>query len=784
MKNPVSFRLSAALVAGLIVGLLAGYHTMVPQSRYDETNLMANETDATVDDTSPNLHPKEIYAHYMGCFPSASRATGHERTHIAPNLRHDNKNPPTDARGGRFYNWDLINPKHLSLELEEGVGLDIERAVRGGFDGFALDAWAGGENAKVSLDALFAYAEKHCPNFKITLCMDPTCLGWSEKDNGLPTRPHAFVEAIRYMLDRHGDSPNLAKRDGKILIFNYLSCFMMNGPKLTKDNWHLIKEGFDLVEKELGQDIYWHFDANEMSYGLSGAERATKLEAYEWAAKNFDAVGEFINHNLAGVPELAEIVKANGAEYSHPLWHQYDNRTTGTLTPPTGFDWLRRNWEMARETGSTLIQYITWNDYGEDTHIVPGYDTNYALLELNRYFIEWWKLGHEPRADSDQIYIAFKKHPQDAPVYPFLQRESAKGALEVLTILKKPGRVVVPGRDDEGWDAPAGLSFKQLPVEPGTVRVEVRRNGSIDLELEAPEIITDRPFRVFNTIYTFSTECVNHWNIDFPGEPFLAYSEYGDADGNGLPNWFEMYWFGKWLDFETQTGVNPNASAAGDGISNLEKYLAQQNPLVPQRQYVAGDTWTQDQVCESGQIWNPDKDFAENRVWHYVYQLGEHHKIPHNESAEWQMMDQHGARGQGGYFYHCVAGRRDGYGFISHLKREGEDGRWRLLLKPAVEIVVGVAWECPISGCYSFSGKLEAYKSDVTNSITFLALREGETLNRVMLKHGEKGDFVTKNLELKKGEVLYFIADVSPGGDHERMLVDDFEIVLETIADE
>ncbi|MBM4030805.1 MAG: hypothetical protein FJ291_03370 [Planctomycetes bacterium] len=37
----------------------------------------------------------------------------------------------------------------------------------------------------------------------------------------------------------------------------------------------------------------------------------------------------------------------------------------------------------------------------------------------------------------------------------------------------------------------------------------------------------------------------------------FVYSEYGDADRDGLPNWFEMYWFGKWGDLRTATVADP-----------------------------------------------------------------------------------------------------------------------------------------------------------------------------------------------------------------------------------
>jgi len=127
------------------------------------------------------------------------------------------------------------------------------------------------------------------------------------------------------------------------------------------------------------------------------------------------------------------------------------------------------------------------------------------------------------------------------------------------------------------------------------------------VRLDSPEPITDRPFREDNAMVCFSTEFARHWKADFGAAPPLLYSEYGDADGDGLPNWFEMYWFTaergfkpvasddpdeflegpkehrvtRWLDLSTATWIDPAADPDADGLSNLEEYRAGTDPTVP-----------------------------------------------------------------------------------------------------------------------------------------------------------------------------------------------------------
>ena len=53
------------------------------------------------------------------------------------------------------------------------------------------------------------------------------------------------------------------------------------------------------------------------------------------------------------------------------------------------------------------------------------------------------------------------------------------------------------------------------------------------------------------------------------------YTPTADSNGNGLPDWWEAYYFG------SPTGANPNADNSGTGMNNLQKYLAGLNPRDP-----------------------------------------------------------------------------------------------------------------------------------------------------------------------------------------------------------
>ncbi|MBS3763445.1 MAG: hypothetical protein KGZ25_09115, partial [Planctomycetes bacterium] len=152
-------------------------------------------------------------------------------------------------------------------------------------------------------------------------------------------------------------------------------------------------------------------------------------------------------------------------------------------------------------------------------------------------------------------------------------------AIEVLTFLTEPALVRLPGRDVE-YEAPGGKLRRQFPLTPGPIVAEIVRGGKVVHRLESPEPVTDRPFRGDNGLTCTSTEFERHWRADFGDTPIWHYSEYGDADDDGLPNWFEMYWFGRWLDFSTMTDAEPDADPDEDGKTNREEYLARTDPTM------------------------------------------------------------------------------------------------------------------------------------------------------------------------------------------------------------
>ena len=169
----------------------------------------------------PPSRPKVVFAHYMGCFLMGNGIMVPGKQ----NLRSINYQPQgpsyADQIGGSERELPFV-PDGYNVSLQTAADLEIRRALRMGLDGFAVDVLAGQQHALDAVDALFAAAEAKKYPFQITFCTD---------------NPRQNEEAIRYLITKHGTSPNLARRNGKVLIFGYRShsIGVYHSPDLPKE---------------------------------------------------------------------------------------------------------------------------------------------------------------------------------------------------------------------------------------------------------------------------------------------------------------------------------------------------------------------------------------------------------------------------------------------------------------------------------------------------------------------------------------------------------------------
>ncbi len=669
---------------------------------------------------------RKFFAHYMGCFPATS---GWLPVSMTNNVERFRSGVHFEKPGGGGWIDCPLQPWGFSQSAEANADLEIRRAIRAGLDGFAVDAWAGSDSARRIFEVLLRAAEKHEGRFQVTICLDPAC------HRRLPGVPmwQLFANSVKDVL-RFKESPAFAKFDGLPLIFTYHSRFIVgrDAPEKVAEAWRNFRAA-------VPEKLFLHGDIDYLI--RYDDPKADRLAAARFGAENFEAVGGFLGaQGEWGLDRAmaAEVTKA-GKVWSQPMCGQYQNHS-GNIITSQGLDRLAAMWENARATGSRLIQYVTWNDYGEETSLAPNCSTSYTLTRLCRHWSDWWKTGKEPKIETDELHFVFRRFTDwEATAWPFSSRTRPllpEPVLEVATLLKVPASVEVKGYGS--YSAPAGLFRRQFPLRCGKVSARICRgnDGATDvvLELTAPEEVGDHPLREDFMLYAYGSNFDEEWARDFPGVAPLKAAFYTDEDGDGMANWFEMLFFGRWNDMTTASCADPAADPDGDGFTNLEEFRKRTHPLVADKPYVPGHIWDSTDIAKKEFVWNPVRDDCGRDIWFMLRPDGRRIVVGGDQMKTRWFHDGNFVASTNGVVR--FGGRRgDTYSF---------------------------AWRAPEAGVYDLSAEVGIPAKVAGDGVIHARLSvPGVPERRRTLKRGDADVLQIKDVKLEAGDFVKVISDLT-----------------------
>jgi len=354
---------------------------------------------------------------------------------------------------------------------------EIELAQRHGIDGFLLDFGAYNGNYVVGIERLFQAAKELGTGFAFIMTPEYS-VGTGVYDD--------FVKKFY-------EHPNWYRLDGKPTVAIYSGNQAGHHAKVTE----LREQGFPL--SYLG---FYTTSRYMMSWSVETAVRL--FDGYPlmdglWHFSCDGQTGDLIRLNANG----RRATQMLGKRYMAGACFMYNS---ANLRDHRGMHGYLSQWEAARRDGADLLSIITWNDYNEDSNLMPYrwqrgwgkqyYDRDEAVLDFTGYASAVYKTGRTPEVTQDKLYITYRNRSRNltkawdpdkeewvdilTKEYPFDQlHDDAQDCVYVTAMTTAPTTLVATLGQEQRLALPAGLSHHELPHVPGVPRFRLERDGTV-----------------------------------------------------------------------------------------------------------------------------------------------------------------------------------------------------------------------------------------------------------------------------------------------------------------
>lgn len=309
------------------------------------------------------------------------------------------------------------------------------------------------------------------------------------------------------ILDDHGSV--YRDENGKIPV--QLSIFNYGGYNRTnqKNLWHAFVYECSL----LGLTV--------AIYPMPNGRWEDHYDDYKDIAAGWTSWGSAIYTN----DQAASIANAQSSSFTGPRPYMVQARTQDTRPRSYNF-WeaknttlLRTNWMNAingvNTYGAAAIPYvhmITWNDYSENSLHSPNERQGWNWLDLESYYMQWYKMGTPPVIVRDAAYLVHRNQPAnldstDGSVFTHptsVKVTTASGpaainTIEVISMMTAPATLVlqVGTTTYASVNVGAGLVVSSFDMgsNRGDVTATIKRGSATILTVNGVEPISDTPWR-------------------------------------------------------------------------------------------------------------------------------------------------------------------------------------------------------------------------------------------------------------------------------------------------
>jgi glucan endo-1,3-alpha-glucosidase len=422
-------------------------------------NVFAPASAAELNAVAPPTQEKKVFAHYMVCCPTAGQAAG------VPEFKQE-----------------------------------IREAQSRGLDGFALNVggWQESEPVyKKRVLEIYEAASELNSGFELFVSVDGAA--------------RAEIEGI---LDTVGRLPNQFRLRGKPVISTF------SGEGKDYSDGHRMER----MVASRGFVFLPFFYSHPVS---SPEGKIDEISAKSLANEYSTLDGFFFFGAAASGGDLAESIRTLGA-----IWKGRHRIFMAGISPyyrgsgknfrvfeDNGFEGMQAQWIAAIKSNADFVELVTWNDWAESTYVAPfgpptstdlwrGYYakemlSHVAYLDASQYYIDWFKTGVQPHITKDEVFYFYRLNysSRDAFSEKNGRRENVgrpRGANELVdkifitTYLKAPAVLVVEtGGGSQSFSLPAGVSDVRVPMQLGSPKFALWRDGEKIAEKEGEQEITN-----------------------------------------------------------------------------------------------------------------------------------------------------------------------------------------------------------------------------------------------------------------------------------------------------
>jgi Glycosyl hydrolase family 71 len=429
---------------------------------------------------------KKVFANWVTSLPisldnKAPSSDYYQRNYMSPT----GEGGKHKAYGGYMRDRPLGRaPRAGNWKLED-MKTEVRQAISEGIDGFTMVVYtlpAPGksdrmwDNAKLMMQAAAAVD----PGFKI-IPMPDTSGGSKLKFVDAGTMSRRMAELGRY---------SSAYKIGGRMVLSPFTAENRTPAWWKSVTTSMAKSGVPVNFFPLFQNEQVQRDRfKAISYGMAN-----------WGTRNPKWTNPSLTTGTSPVGRIGKI-HALGRKWMQPVSVQDFRPREGIYWEAENTTNLRNSWAIALKGKADWAQVTTWNDLPEGSGMLPSTNHGFSFLDINAYYLTWFKTGRAPTIKRDAIYLTHRK--QSLAAKPTFRQTKlmrhgggapGRNTVEALTFAKAPGTVrVVVGSKSYSCAVKTGVNVCTFPLGVGKVSAKLVRSGATTTSITSPYTVLARP---------------------------------------------------------------------------------------------------------------------------------------------------------------------------------------------------------------------------------------------------------------------------------------------------